>query len=275
MKSWLQPKWRIFVFLLIINLTWMVVTWTKLEPSLWTWIIPFALSINFVMVFSNQLVPSLPEEPKLLAGQDPWGALKIIHLTADKLGLTAPKVFLLDTASVLIYSYGRTPSRPCLFISRGAIERLSLDELEAVITYQLIGIQKSFHVLNYWLGSIVAVVYRLGDALESITATVFGFRPKISKTLTWPVIWILRLCLIDPKDYFGLDQATVRALNHSESLAKALWKMEAYAHTLPTNEPWTIAHMCMVSPLASSLSSNTFQPSLKVRLTKLTGDFPI
>ena len=60
-------------------------------------------------------------------------------------------------------------------------------------------------------------------------------------------------------------------------LAQVIWKLEAYAQTLPFQAPASAAHMFIVSPLTTARWGRYFiaQPEPKTRIQSILGYYPI
>lgn len=277
LKSLLNPRVRIVIFLLALNAAWIIPGLAWLERSEWLWVLPFALSINFLLLTYDQVLTfsNLDSEPVL--GQDPWGLLKTVHHLSVNFEVTEPRVFLLRHPSAHIFSYAKTGRKPRLFLTEGLLELLSAEELRAVLTFQMVAMKSSFSLLNYWLGAAIDILLRVGSGMERLTNFIFGWTPPIKGWFISPFIWLFQSLLISPQDYEKLDKKTSLRIAHPELLARALWKMEAYAQTRPWNEPWVFSHMCMVSPLAGRplFRLLTAQPPLKSRIKQLVGRYPL
>lgn len=277
MKTWLNPKIRVIGFLTLINAAWMVGAWTFLERSAWLWVMPIALSINFLLLTYDQVLTFSRLSVQPVEGHDAWGLLKTVHRLSEKFQCPVPQVFLLNHPSAQVFCYAKTGRRTRLFVSEGALKLLSPRELNSVLTFQMCVMNSSYNVLNYWLGAAVDLFYRTGRALERGFAFVFGWTPRLSAWLVSPCIWLLHHTLMSPRDFRRLDKETAAKIESPEDLARALWKMEAYAQTQPWSEPWVFAHMCMVSPLGSNPVLKVFriQPPLKSRIKELAGRYPL
>lgn len=277
MKSLLNPKLRVILFLLVINAAVVFVAKTGFERVHWLWIAPIALSINFLLLTYDQILKFSDLEGEPVLGNDPWGLLKLVHELARKHDLPAPKVFLVANESAQIFCYAKSRFQGRLYITQGALRLLKPDELEAALAYQLTVLEYSYSILNYWIGALIDIFLRVGRGIENLFALVFGWSPKLSALLVSPWIWLLQLLLLSSKDFRKLDSRAVLKLAHPDSLVRALWKMESYAQTKPWREAWVFAHMCMVSPLGMSLGLRTLriQPALKGRIKGLTGQYPI
>lgn len=270
MKSWVNPRWRILTFLVLANAAWIISAWAWMERENWLWITPIALSINFLLLTYDQVLRFSRLEGEPLLGQDPWGLLKIVHQVCTRLQLPEPAVFLVKHSSAHVFSYARSRKHTRIYLTEGALDLLSPKELEAVLTYHMVAVRGSLTVLNYWVGALLDMFYRLGRALENAVAFVFGWSPKIANFFMGPLIGVMRLLLLSREDYVKLDRETARLIDSPEDLASALWKMESYAHTQPWRESWVFAHMCTVSPLNLRV-----QPPLKGRIKNLVGRYPL
>ncbi len=275
LKSWMNPKWRMITFLVLINMAWLAATWAWTEREAWMWITPFALSINFLLLTYDQVLTFSHLTAQPLAGRDAWGILKSVHQQAEKVGVLAPQIFMIDSPSAQIFSYNRSRKHSRLFVTEGALRLLSASELEAAVTYQLVAIKCSMTVLNYWVGAVLDIVYRIGVAMGKATAFIFGWTPGIGAILVKPVLWLFKHLFFSAEDFRRMDSQTVSYLERPEDLARAMWKMDAYAQTQPLANSWIFAHMCLVSPLEWKSVPLQVQPPLKSRIKNLLGRWQI
>lgn len=281
MKSWMNPKWRALAFLIFVNLAWIGAAWAWTDRETWLWITPIALSINFLLLTYDQLLSFSRLESQPLVGQDPWGILKTVHRLSQRFELPEPQVYMVAHPSAQVFAYARTRKHTRLFVTEGAVKLLRPLELEAVLTFQLLSIDRSLPVLNYWVGALLDLIFRLGSTVERSFAFVFGWTPRLAIALISPASWILHFFLLSPADIRKLDKRTAAMIDNPEDLGRALWKMESYARTLPWHESWVFAHMCMVSPLdisnglANLQSLMRVQPPMKRRIKDLLGRYPL
>jgi hypothetical protein len=276
LKTWINPKWRIWIFLALINLLWAVVAWFTADRETWLWIAPIALSINCLLFTYDQVLRFTELTGHPLIGSDAWGILKIVHELSAELKVTPPEVFMIPRHSAQILCYAKTRRRTRLFITQGMVELLTPAQLRAAVTFQMCTIAHQYHILNYWCAALLDLKFRVGKGLERAFAFVFGWTPPLAETLISPGMWFVHLFLLGGRDFQRLDRETARRLEHSEDLAQALWKMEAYTQTRPWSEPWIFAHMCMVSPLTRNRRRGlNVQPALKGRIKTLVGRYPL
>ena len=273
----MNPKWRALSFLILVNLALLWAAWTWTDRQTWLWILPIALSINFLLLTYDQLLSFSRLESQPLVGQDAWGILKTAHRLCRKFEISEPQIYLVTHPSAQMFAYARSRKYTRLFITEGAIRLLRPQELEAVLTFQLMSIERSLPILNYWVGAVLDLIFRVGKVIERAFAFVFGWAPPLGVWLMSPAAWLLHFFLLSTTDYRKLDKRTATLIESSEDLARALWKMESYARTQPWRDSWVFAHMCMVSPLdAGSLPSLLqVQPPVKRRIKDLLGRYPL
>jgi Zn-dependent protease with chaperone function len=257
------------------NAVWAAFAWVYCDRELWLWIIPFALSINVLLILYDGVFqfPFGNWEP--LQGHDPWGVLKIVNEVSEEIKIKRPDVFLIDQPSAQLLCYAKAngvTSR--LYITRGAVRLLNPKQLRAALAFQLVAIRSSYNVFNYWMAAILDLLFRIGHALERFFAVLFGWRPPVAAWFICPWMWLVHTLLLGRRDFERLDRETASYLGTPEDLAQALWKMEAYAQTQPWPNPWSFAHMCMVSPMGSQnalVRLARVQPPVKIRINGLTG----
>ncbi|NJL24906.1 MAG: M48 family metalloprotease [Calothrix sp. SM1_5_4] len=277
MKSWMHPKVRVIVFLSLANAAWITAMWLWVDHSWWMWITPIALSINFLLLTYDQVLTFTRLHSEPLVGHDAWGLLKTVLALSESFQVEPPRLFLVSHPSAQVFCYGKSGRRTRLFVTEGLLKLLNPEELRAVLTFQLVAMNSSFNILNYWLGALIDLFFRVGRGLERAFAFVFGWAPPLAAWFVSPWTWLLHTTLLSPADFAKLDRETATRIDNPEDLARALWKMESYAQTQPWTDAWVFAHMCMVSPLAFRhvLKALHVQPPLKGRIKRLVGRYPL
>lgn len=188
-----------------------------------------------------------------------------------------PEVYMVAHPSAQVFAYARTRKRARVFVTEGAARLLRPRELEAVLTFQMMSIDRSLPILNYWIGALLDLIFRVGATVERAFAFVFGWAPPLAVWLIGPVSWLLHFFLLSRSDFRKLDKRTANMIDNPEDLARALVKMESYARTQPWREAWVFAHMCIVSPLDLGSMQNFLraQPPMKSRIKDLLGRYPL
>ena len=273
----MHPKLRVLLFLVTVNAASLAIAFLTLDRASWFWFTPIALSIN-VLLFTYDYVLAFTRdlgEPR--RGQDAWGFVNMVHDLAAKFEMRPPDVYVIERPAAQAFLYSRFGRRARLIVTTGALELLNPAERHALVAYQLVIARTAVAVINYWLGAAADLVYRGGRAVERAFAFVFGWAPGLAIWSMRPVTWFLHFALLSPADFTRLDQETAARLANPEDLARALWKLEAYAQTQPWADPWVFAHMCMVSPLGINplTKAMRIQPPVQMRIRHLIGRFPL
>ncbi len=286
LQSWLNPRWRVGLFLLSANAAWLSATWLWADRTTWLWILPIALSINALLVTYDQILSvrivennddaDAPEALQL-RGQDGWGLLRTVRELCERVHVEMPKVYLIERNSAQIFAYNRTRKSAQLFVTTGALDLLTPRQLRAVLTFELLVIRGSYHVLNYWLSAWLDLLNRFGRVVERAFRFVFGWTPPLAAWLIGPWVLFVHIFMLGRADFDRLDQAAMRLVDHPEDLAFALWKLDCYAQTRPWQDAWIFAHMFIVSPLRLPAWTNLLkvQPALPSRLKNIAGRYPL
>lgn len=285
-QTWLNPRWRVWLFLSALNLAWLTASWLWLERETWLWVLPIALSINALLLTYDQVLSfrvfndTDDEHEELcqsLQGQDAWGLVRVTRDLSERLGVTPPRVYLIRKPCAQIFTYARTRKSAKLFVTKGALDLLTPRQLRAVLIFELIAIRHSYHILNYWLGAWLDILNRAGKMFERAVKFVFGWSPPLAAWCLSPWLAVVRLFMISRSDFARLDRETIRHVDHPEDLAFAIWKMESYAQTQPWPDSLTFAHMFIVSPFRLRLATNVFkvQPPLQSRIKRIAGRYPL
>ena len=247
-----------------------------------------ALSFNALIYFYDQwrLTPRF-DGPEF-EGQDPWGCLAITRRLVQRLRQNSPfptpslRKFDCDTPMVL--ASGLTSRNLRLFISTGALKRLSPEELEAAIAFQLI----RFHTNQLRLATAAAafadMMLTLAAALDAGFFLRFFLGREPRRNCPGPVTWCFRPFVImflrlvmHRKSFSAVDQLTAETFGCTQTLARTLVKLDAYNKTLPANVNYAEASLCIVDPLAGLPESSwaSIQPPIESRVKALVGHFPL
>lgn len=92
--------------------------------------------------------------------------LNVVEEMAIAAGLTVPPVYVLEEAAVNALVAGHSPNEAVLVVTRGAIERLSRDELQGVIGHEMSHILNGDMALNLRLAGLLAGLTWLRDEGE-------------------------------------------------------------------------------------------------------------
>ena len=92
-------------------------------------------------------------------------------------GLPRPRVAAVDAAALNSFVVGRRPGRVVIGLTRGLVEQLSRDELEAVLAYQLSRVASSDVALSTWTVALTGRTIELLERTERLLVMVVLFVP--------------------------------------------------------------------------------------------------
>lgn len=233
----------------------------------------FAVLINtFVFIYGESRVLAKLNAHRL-KGQDAWGLLDKVIKMSEQLRIPVPAVYVTPHASVNAFCVGQSWRRGSLGFTIGLLNKLSDEELEAVVAHQICHVQRldtfAFGVSSTLANSIVG----LGQFLDSL----LPYNLQLFMPILSPFGWFIIKFVVDEKSFFENDLMAAKLLESRPRLGKILWRMEGLAETQPLEVPPCTSHLFMVNPEGFK-QKNLFlksHPAIEVRLKKLMGYYPI
>ncbi len=251
------------------------------EGLLWGFAI--ALCVNTISYFYSDFYFVNQYHGHLIEGQDSWGLISITQELSKKARIHCPEIYLFDCLTPQALATGRNWKSGQLFISTGAVEKLTLNELKAIVAYQIITL-KNHDTLAFTIASSLAQgVMFLPQQADRLIALTLGPKWEFQKkgqVLAWAMAplasLIVHLC-INRQSILNVDKEAAKLCGSSQNLASALWKLTSYQKTRPQNFAAPSAHLFIVSPLTGKTWTGYFnlQPGIKERLKNLIGYYPL
>ncbi len=90
--------------------------------------------------------------------------LNVVEEMAIAAGMTVPRVYLLDDSSINAFAAGRSPANAVIGVTRGTLNRLNRDELQAVIAHEFSHILNGDMLLNLRITGLVHGIVLLGSS---------------------------------------------------------------------------------------------------------------
>lgn len=158
----------------------------------------------------------------------------IVETAAARLGVRAPKVYLLDDGFPRLLSVGRGPSSAAVAVSAGALRTLRREELEAAIAHELAHVRRRDVLVQTFVVLFAATVVessRLGGWLSRGLLYVFA-----------PVASAFVHVLLSPSRELEADALAARSTGAGHDLADALTRLDRAAELIefsasPATEP--------------------------------------
>lgn len=242
----------------------------------------FALALNALAFFYDELHLSQLFPNQELEGQDAWGLNHNAARLSQKIGAPRPRMHLIHKPEPIAFSVGLTPSRSRIYVSEGLIKKLSSDELEAVLTYEIQRVRLQMTSAATLSSTLAGIFAKLASTFDSFLFLRVLRRKRPGQIqpaliLFSPLIAITVRLFCSRHDAFEADRATVATLGSEHALARALWKLDAYCKTLPFEVGLADAHLFIVSPTSRYrwFRFASAQPKVHSRIRDLTGHFPL
>ncbi|MFN7453315.1 MAG: M48 family metalloprotease [Pseudobdellovibrionaceae bacterium] len=207
-----------------------------------------------------------------LKGQDPWNLIERIEKFSEHMGITAPDVYVMTSASATAFSLGQPWRKSAICLSTAALEKLNDKELEALLAHQVCHIQRqdtfAFGVTSTIANSFVGLGRWMDFAIP---------RLKVFSSLLSPLAWLVIRTTVSEKNYFENDDLAASFLHDRKTLAETLWKLENATKAKPLKLPPCTAHLFVVNPLGQEEKNWFFltHPPLEKRIKRLIGYFPL
>jgi len=250
------------------------------------WIaIIISLGMTSISYFSGDKIALAVSGAKEIAHDDNKYVYHIVENLCIANGQPVPKIYIIEDAAINAFATGRKPELASIAITRGALEKLTNEELEGVIAHEL------SHVKNYDIRFMMLVAVLVGAI--SILSNIFlrsrwfsgGNRSNnreggnagailmivgIILAILSPIIAELIKLAISRKREFLADASGALLTRYPDGLAKALEKIAVDNQPLRTASNAT-AHLFIASPFSGKKLSNLFSthPPIEERVKRL------
>jgi heat shock protein HtpX len=241
----------------------------------------FAGILNFFSYwFSDKIVLAMygvrevsPQEaPKL------YGAVEKL---SSRFGLPVPRIYVIPTDAPNAFATGRNPSHAAVAATRGILQTLNDEELEAVLGHELSHVMNR-DILVSTIAATMAGAVTLLAFMARWTAIFGGFGGSsnergggviglLAMAILAPIAALLiRLAISRTREYMA-DSESARLTKNPLALARALEKLEAAAERHPLPASPTTAHLFIVNPLRSGFMVRLFSthPPIEKRVERL------
>jgi len=244
----------------------------------------FSLGSTAISYFQGDKIALFTSGAKPLEHNDNESVYHLVENLCITAGLPTPKIYLIEDSAINAFATGRKPELSSIAITRGAIEKLSKEELEGVIAHEL------SHVKNYDIRfmTLVAVMVGAISILSNIflrSRFFFGGRRDdrengnlggillivgiILAILSPLVAELIKLAISRRREYLA-DASGALLTRYPDGLASALEKIATENQPLKTASAAT-AHMFIANPFAGKKISNLFSthPPVEERIKRL------
>ncbi len=209
------------------------------------------------------------EEPRLY---------NIVRKVADKAGLPMPEVGVSEFAMPNAFATGRNPKNSAVVATRGILDLLSDDELEAVIGHEMSHVKNRDILVMSAASTIVSVLTYASRVL--FYSTMFDRRENngsmvligLASMIFVPIAGLIMQMAVSRNREYLADETGARITGKPLQLASALMRLEGGCAS-PNNDYSDTAHadMWISNPLRGGMFKNLFSthPSTEERVRRL------
>ena len=248
----------------------------------------FALVLAAVMnlgsyFFSDKIALAMSGAQPIARDENPR-IYQVVERLAAKANIPVPKIYFMPTDSPNAFATGRNPSHASVAVTRGILEICDDEEIEGVLAHEL------GHVRNRDI-LISTVVATIAGAITLIARMVFyaemfgfgggrsddrrgGALSALAMMIVAPLAATLIQLAISRSREYEADHTGAEITGNPMGLARALDKIDKWAHRIPMQASPTMAHLFIYQPLTSGqVFSSLFSthPPIRKRIERLIG----
>lgn len=178
--------------------------------------------------------------------------------------LPMPKVFVLETDQPNAFATGRSPSNAAVAASTGLLDRLSEEEVAAVMAHELAHIKNRDTLTMTITATIAGAIGMLANFAFFFRGgrnSPFGFIGMLATMFLAPAAaGIVQMAISRTREYEA-DRDGAEICGNPLWLASALQKIEAHARGIvnePAERAKATAHMFIINPLNGQTMDNLF-----------------
>jgi heat shock protein HtpX len=218
-----------------------------------------------------------------LEGQDPWGLLRMVREQSRRLGVPMPTLHLLQVDAPAAFSAGLFSKGARLFLTEGLVKRFSPDEIALVTAYELQRLKDDRTQRATAAAGLASLIAMIANAFDAVLWLPLRRENRQLRRLgpmtllTSPAIALLVRLAVGRSGIMATDRSLGQTPALAETWAHTLIKLDAYSKTLPLDVNLADSSLFTVNPLARHKWCRfaSVQPSVKTRVTALTGRFPL
>ena len=196
--------------------------------------------------------------------------MNVIEEMSIAAGIPMPKIYVIDDPDPNAFATGRDPQHSSIAITRGLLETLNREELQAVAAHEMSHIKNLDIRLMLVVAVLVGSVALLADWARR--SMFWGRRGRSSRednrgggAVILLIVWlaavilapilsrIIAMCVSRRREYLA-DATGAELTRNPLALASALEKIEAHIHPTAAIHQGT-AHLCIADPKGSLLDN--------------------
>ena len=216
----------------------------------------FAGIMNFVMYWASSSMVLRMYGAKIVSPAEAPDLYQMVDRLRQRAGLPMPTVAVAPHQQPNAFATGRNPSHAVVCVTQGMLELVPPAELEGVIAHELAHIKNHDMLLQTFTATLAGAISNLANFalfFGSADRDDEGGNPAggLLMALLAPIAAMLIQFAISRQREFKADAVGAEISGRPLELARALTKLETYAHRIPMNVAPAVAPLAQVNPLAA------------------------
>ncbi|MGH9393307.1 MAG: zinc metalloprotease HtpX, partial [Terriglobales bacterium] len=224
----------------------------------------FAGTMNFVSYFYSDKIALKTYNAQPVTRQELPNVYRILESLTGRENLPMPKVYLIPTDSPNAFATGRNPEHASVAVTRGILGLLTDEELEGVLGHEL-GHVRNRDILISSIAATLAGAIMLIARMAGWAALFGGMGGNSRDDGEGGVLGAIALMIVAPlaatmiqlaisrSREYAADASGAQWTGNPQALARALEKLDAYAHQRPMLGTPATAHLFIIAPRTRSL----------------------
>ncbi len=205
--------------------------------------------------FSDKLAIKAAGAQPLPPEQLPWLHQMVAQL-AHAADIPMPRLYITPSPQPNAFATGRNPDNAAVAVTAGILQALDQEELRAVLAHELGHVKNRDILLTSIAASFGTAISMLANflpfAMMSSSNDEDAPNPIVAiiLALTAPLAAMIMQMALSRSREFAADATGADLIGDGEPLARALRKIEGYAHSVPMNVDSAHASAYIINPLA-------------------------
>ncbi|TPI16636.1 zinc metalloprotease HtpX [Mesorhizobium sp. B4-1-1] len=203
----------------------------------------------------------------------------IVQALAKQAGLPMPKTYLIDNPQPNAFATGRNPANAAVAASTGLLQRLSHEEVAAVMAHELAHVQHRDTLTMTIVATLAGAISMLGNFAFFLGGSrennnPFGFVGVLVAMIVAPFAAMIVQMAVSRTREYEADRRGAEICGHPLWLASALNKIARGAEQIPNPDAErnpAMAHLFIINPLHGERMDNLFSthPNTENRIAAL------
>ncbi len=244
----------------------------------------FAGLMNFISYFfSDKIVLALYHAKEVSAQQEPE-LHEIVSELSRKAKIPKPKVYILPAMIMNAFATGRNPKNAAIAVTPLIMQKLSKDELRAVLGHELTHVKNRDTLISTMAATIAGAVSMIAN-MAWYSGFLFGARDddnSIGNALSFMILIILtpiialliRLAISRVREY-SADMGAAKLVS-PKAMISALEALE-FGPKIRSHGSQSTAHLFIVNPFSGQAFAEAFSthPPIIKRIERLREEFDV